>query len=162
MWLQLHSEVNVDVNFWLWYIHHFLIFHPHFKLNCVSDSGDLPADDLQTLLSKMHTAVRFFVDTTNAFYKSEESTSDRTTKYPAANHLLQRSRSCLAPTPPMLSVQVLLFSAVYQLSSANIRQLTVNMRIRLTALGFGKNIGEHQMNCTLQQLELSVYLHQTR
>jgi len=61
----------------------------------------------------------------------------------AANQFPPKSRSCLAPTPPILLSQALLLSAVYQLISSNISQLNVNMRLHLTALDFGKNITEY-------------------
>jgi len=58
--LQLHSEVSVDVNSLPFGSDIYVIasfFDPHFKFNWVSDSVDLPADDVQTLQSKLHTVV---------------------------------------------------------------------------------------------------------
>jgi len=90
----------------------------------VSDSVDLPADDVQTLLSKLHTVVRLFVKSTNAFYKGEESASDQTTTTAFSSEPSPPAKK--SPTPPMLLNQAPLLSVVYRLSSANIRQLTVN------------------------------------
>ena len=113
--LPFGSDVYINASF----------FDPRFKFNWVSESVDLQADDVQIVLSKLHTVVRLFVEITNAFYIGEESTSDSTTTTASSSEPPPSppiSRICLTPTPPILLSQAPLFIAVYQVSSAQLPQ----------------------------------------